>query len=273
METQGVRISAVGATTSPPYAAGCDRVPATTASVFSATLSRSEPGSVSTSSRHRPCRKSTQFPQKGTGCPEPAGSDLSTGTACQPEGFPHDKPNKLNKLLVYSGFICGQVAKVLLDGGASCNVISFTFAKQHGLQITDLASPVVPRGYDGQTGVPCEKAVRNARLRLGDLKDKVDLYVMDLAPEYDVILGKPWHAKHNPDIDWRHNIVTFKKPKKTVILHALTVAKRQATPELISNLQLKRTLNKRNGSPVFLAVITEDPPPSKLDQELSLIHI
>ncbi|KJZ69153.1 hypothetical protein HIM_11454 [Hirsutella minnesotensis 3608] len=40
-------------------------------------------------------------------------------------------------------------------------------------------------------------------------QEKMLFYVTKLG-QYDVILGKPWLTEHNPDVNWRENIVTFK---------------------------------------------------------------
>ncbi len=62
--------------------------------------------------------------------------------------------------------------------------------------------------------------------------------------------------------------MTFIKLTQTITLSPIGLAAPAAKPVLISNLQLKKTLRKKNGSPVFVAVVTEDLPNSKLEQEL-----
>ena len=156
----------------------------------------------------------------------------------------------------------------MIDGGAGCSAISRAFVDTNGIKTTLIPNPLVAKGYDGK-GSPCTQYVSKARLRLKELKDEVDLLVLELDNECDVILGKAWLDKHNPMVDWPNNILTFHKPNRTVILSPIRLVEKSATPVLISNLQLKRAVNKRSGSPVFVAVITNEPPATKLQQEIT----
>ncbi len=100
------------------------------------------------------------------------------------------------KLLVYSGRICGHVATFMLDSGAECNVITKSFVDKVGLKTSPVTSPIIAKGYDGVES-DCKDQILRARLRLKELKDEVNLLVLNVST-CDVILGKSWLAKHNP---------------------------------------------------------------------------
>lgn len=46
---------------------------------------------------------------------------------------------------------------------------------------------------------------------VGAHHDLLSFFVTDLANEHPIILGIPWLAKHNPDIDWADMSLTFNK--------------------------------------------------------------
>lgn len=47
--------------------------------------------------------------------------------------------------------------------------------------------------------------------QVGDHVEELSFFVTDLAAEHPVILGTPWLARHNPDIDWTTMSLTFSR--------------------------------------------------------------
>src|SRR3954463_10148 len=66
---------------------------------------------------------------------------------------------------------------------------------------------------------------------------------LDIVPiEYDVILGKPWLATYNPDINWKTNVVQFDFYGKEIEWRATSHV--HTNIQTISVLQLKKLLRK-----------------------------
>ena len=109
-------------------------------------------------------------------------------------------------LLTLSGQFEAKPVVLLVDGGAGQNFISERFVQTYDLPVlpTSLKSRVILANGDVQH---VDKMVVG-QLRLGAYKEKLPLHVLPLA-QYDVILGKPWLALHNPQIDWRANSLSF----------------------------------------------------------------
>ena len=109
-------------------------------------------------------------------------------------------------LLTLSGQFEAKPVILLVDGGAGQNFISERFVQTYALPVlpTSLKSRVILANGDVQH---VDKMVVG-QLRLGAYKEKLPLHVLPLA-QYDVILGKPWLALHNPQIDWRANSLSF----------------------------------------------------------------
>ena len=109
--------------------------------------------------------------------------------------------------------INGITARVLCDGGAAINAISQDFVDTHNLRTVNLSEEDV---FDIVGAAPgslldtCRRKCMNVTVSgPGKLNFTDDhFYVTRLS--YDIILGKPWLAKHNPQIDWRNNLITFK---------------------------------------------------------------
>ena len=66
--------------------------------------------------------------------------------------------------------------------------------------------------------------------------------------DFDVVLGKPWLALHNPDIDWRQNLVTLPGKHGPTVLRAtepITQAEAAVkTPVLLNALQFQRAVRR-----------------------------
>ena len=84
---------------------------------------------------------------------------------------------------------------------------------------------------------PCTLRAR-ARLHVRDYSQWLTLLVVPLNTHaFDIVLGKPWLAATNPDIDWTTNTVTFTHEGKR---HRWDPSE----PELLSVLQAKRAMRK-----------------------------
>ena len=101
-----------------------------------------------------------------------------------------------------------------MDGGASGDFISAKVVEKLELPVKPIKG-VELAFANGQKEV-CNKIVQ-IYLRLQDHVEMVKLRVAAL-PRHDIILGKPWLERWNPDIDWRRNEITMRKDGEEVLL-------------------------------------------------------
>ncbi|OWY91802.1 reverse transcriptase [Phytophthora megakarya] len=100
--------------------------------------------------------------------------------------------------------------RVLVDSGASNN-----FVRQQSLSLMDFEEKHVPRSQLEvrlATGaiVKTEKRVIRARFSYKHLAFVEELLVLNLDDKFDVLLGMPWLARHDPTIVWeKRTVVRF----------------------------------------------------------------
>lgn len=163
-------------------------------------------------------------------------------------------------LLKINGYVNRQYARILIDGGASGNFVSGRWITERAtVQDTPLIREVVLA--DG-TRYQVNKVLRQARIKMGPYRDALDLEVIPLGGTYDVILGKPWLSHHNPDIDWRLNVVRFMHQGREIILapslhNVDTMEGSRGADRLISAVQLDEIVKKEGTQNLFLAMISE----------------
>lgn len=160
-------------------------------------------------------------------------------------------------LLIVNGFYQGKAAKFLIDSGASCDIVSLRFLRQHGISTSSLRPTsqvlVLPNG----TRQPLHSLHRQ-RIRLGRYDDVQDFLVADLeATAFDVVLGNPWLAKCNPTIDWTQHLLRFSWRGEDV---QLGPARTPIESTFLSAAQVRRAVKQR--LPVFLVTLQVDDPPS-----------
>ena len=97
----------------------------------------------------------------------------------------------------------GVVTEVLLDSGAMRLVISEEFAKRHKFKRTKLERPVYVRNVDGTLNYmgPIVDTVE-VEIFFKEHKERTSINVIG-GQRWSIILGMPWLAYHNPEIDWK----------------------------------------------------------------------
>ena len=102
----------------------------------------------------------------------------------------------------------------LIDCGATAiGFIDTNFAHTKSLTLIPLRLPKRIRVVDGRTSLsgPVTHYV-SLNLSVSQHTERsVRFYVTQLG-QYNLILGKPWLAEHNPLVDWGKNNVTFRTP-------------------------------------------------------------
>ena len=95
------------------------------------------------------------------------------------------------------------MVEALLDSGATGLVMSSEFAKKQGFKFKKLERPMQVRNVDGSFNK--EGPIENTVEVNIYYKGHVERTEIDMIGEqkWSVILGMPWLARHNPEIDWR----------------------------------------------------------------------
>ena len=97
----------------------------------------------------------------------------------------------------------GITVEALLDSGATGLVISSEFARKQGFKLKKLERPMNMRNVDGLLNKegPIEHIVE-VNIYFKGHRERTEIDVIG-GQKWIVILGMPWLACHNPEIDWR----------------------------------------------------------------------
>ena len=101
--------------------------------------------------------------------------------------------------------------EALLDSGATGLVMSSEFAKKQEFKLKKLERPINVRNMDrlfNKEG-PIENTVE-VNIYYQRHKKRMEIDVIG-GQKWTVILGMPWLARHNPEIDWRTGKVKMMK--------------------------------------------------------------
>lgn len=123
-----------------------------------------------------------------------------------------------NELIRKPGLCEGKRATIMLDTGATCNVIRPGLVDSiHETLVSQVAL------FDGST--TDKRAVHKGKvtIEMDRFKD-VDVLEWTMSPENDVILGKPWSTKYQPIIDWRTHELQFKPEGIGRVSHKMKVS-------------------------------------------------
>ena len=97
----------------------------------------------------------------------------------------------------------GITVEALLDSGATGLVMSSEFARKQGFRMKKLERPMEVRNVDGffNKEGPIENTVEVNIYYKGHM-ERTEIDVIG-GQKWSVILGMPWLARHNPEIDWK----------------------------------------------------------------------
>ena len=114
------------------------------------------------------------------------------------------RDHESSPLLILIGECNGQPVRMMIDCGASRNFVNSHSLKRLHLPPTSLPEPVRIKLADGS--ITTTSSCAHATYSLATLEDS-RTFVATALDNVDFILGKPWLAHFNPDIDWAANIV------------------------------------------------------------------
>jgi len=92
--------------------------------------------------------------------------------------------------------------KALLDSGATGLFIDTTFAKEKGFKLEKMRNPLLVRNVDRTAnigGAITHQVECNMFFKRHVERVRMDVYNLG---KTKVMLGMPWLAAHNPEIDW-----------------------------------------------------------------------
>ena len=97
----------------------------------------------------------------------------------------------------------GITIEALLDSGTTGLVVSSEFARKQGFKLEKLDRPMYVRNMDGSLSKerPIEYTVE-VNIYYQGHRERTEIDVIG-EQKWMVILGMPWLARHNPEIDWR----------------------------------------------------------------------
>jgi len=97
----------------------------------------------------------------------------------------------------------GITVEALLDSGATELVMSSKFAKKQGFKLKKLERPMNVRNVNGSLNKerPIENTMK-VNIYYKGHRERTEIDVIR-GQKWTVILGMPWLAHHNPEIDWR----------------------------------------------------------------------
>jgi len=95
----------------------------------------------------------------------------------------------------------GITVEALLDSGATGLVMSSKFARKQGFKLKKIEKPIYVRNVDGMLNKegPIENAVE-VNIYYQGHRERTEIDVIG-GQKWSVILGMPWLAHHNPEID------------------------------------------------------------------------
>ena len=157
-----------------------------------------------------------------------------------------------NGLLQYPALVFGHPLSVLVDSGALGNFVSEKVVMALSLKTRNVPSETLY--FANGSSQICQKEAANIPVYIaGNYMEYLDLHVVDL-PYHDIILGKPWLEKTQPQINWKSNWITIKTTNGELVLKpSQFLASPTKQLALISSLQAKRAIQK--DSCMFLCIV------------------
>src|SRR5262249_3029620 len=138
-----------------------------------------------------------------------------------------DSPHSSDKLLIVEGCLGTIPVRVLIESGAKGDFVNEETRQKAGLK-QPLPSPKELTVADGRV-LQCHLTPQCPLTITGF---SMTLHLLAAPLFYDVILGKPWLATHNPTIDWKNNTLSFSTPEGQLITWTASDAQSRTEPSL-----------------------------------------
>lgn len=159
-------------------------------------------------------------------------------------------------LIKLIGTVCGRLAVLLIDSGASGNFIRTGFLHECNVATSPLPHAQNINLADGSCRAATE-LLSNAPVSISSYSDTIDLVALPLGG-FDVILGMPWLENINPSIDWKSKSLSFDHNGTKHVLEP------QSTLCLATQKELRKACRKKLVHEIF--VINVQWYPDKVEQ-------
>ena len=120
--------------------------------------------------------------------------------------------------MTFEGTASGTPASILVDSGASHCFIDAEFAQTHGFAHRPSKSLVtLADGQQASTTTKCNVRIRvrvrvtHVRIRIQGHVSEIDCFVLDMAQQFDVILGDTWLRKSKAILDFESQTCSLYK--------------------------------------------------------------
>ncbi|CAA77891.1 Reverse Transcriptase, partial [Cladosporium fulvum T-1 virus] len=104
----------------------------------------------------------------------------------------------------------GHKTDAMIDSGASGNFASESFVTRNRIATCKKKEGYELIAVDGSSLPSVERETIPLPLAIQRHHEEITLDVTDMA-SHDIVLGMPWLRKHNPVIDWRRGVLTFRE--------------------------------------------------------------
>ena len=106
-----------------------------------------------------------------------------------------------NALIYHNVKIGSSELRALLDCGSTRTWMDINTAKKRGFRLVEI-EPFKVELADGSE-VECKYKIDKVNLKFKSFRHDTELYVMDFNGAHDIILGRDFLYRRNPDINWR----------------------------------------------------------------------
>lgn len=148
----------------------------------------------------------------------------------------------------------GHKVRAMIDSGATGNFLSSSMAAKLKLKHVKKETADSVKFADGQSSESTH--VCTTPYSLQEFSDSETFHLLDLDPDYEVVLGRPWLRRINPQIDWDYDTLTIARHgRRHVIHHQSDAAGKRISCFLINAAEVK--LAKKRGDELFLITIKQ----------------
>ena len=229
--------------------------------IFTAPSSNSATGRTSLGPTRWPVVIKWDPPAMG---PAPAQLSAAPAGPDQPSHSQRQSQSVAMQPLFVQGRCCSHPATIFIDSGSTYNLVSSRFVKEHALTVHQ--GPAAHVKMANASLQDCSRSLPSATVQMGLYSKMMALKVVDLANDYDIILGKEWLGAEDPVISYRHNVVQIQHSSKWIRIKATAAPRKhparcsKTSPAgtavaLVSATQLKRLVRRQGGG--FLATLRE----------------